>query len=124
MEHKLKIIGSDGTAVMTGKNNGCIAFLEALLGRPLQWIICLLHLIELLLRHVFRSLDGVTSGPDSFLGSIGRKLNGAVSEWKVAKVKCIPNLKFPVLTNSVIDHLSSDQYYANRIDVAVIIGIS
>ena len=51
LEKKLKIIGSDSTAVMTGKNSGCIASLEALLGRPLQWAICLLHLNELPLRH-------------------------------------------------------------------------
>ena len=43
LEQKPKIMGSDSTAVMTGKNSGCIASLEALLGRPLQWTICLLH---------------------------------------------------------------------------------
>ena len=44
LEQKLKIFGSDGTAVRTGKSKGFIASLETLIGRPLQWVICLLHL--------------------------------------------------------------------------------
>ena len=63
---KLKIVESDGTAVMTGKSKGFIALLETLIRRPLQWVICLLQLNELPLRHVFQNLDGATSGPDSF----------------------------------------------------------
>ena len=122
LEKKLKIIGSDSTAVMTGKNSGCIASLEALLGRPLQWAICLLHLNELPLRHVFSALDGTTTGPNSFSGPIGKHLNGAVSDWKVVKYKPIPNPKFPFLPNPVVEDLSSDQYYAYRICSAVMLG--
>ena len=70
LKQKLKIVGSDETAVMIGKCKGFIASLETLIGRPLQWIICSLHLNELL-RHVFQNLDGATSGPDSFSGPIG-----------------------------------------------------
>ena len=72
LEQKLKIVGSDGTAVMTGKCKGFIASLATSLGRPLQWHMCLLHLNELPLRHVFQNLDAVTSGPDSFSRPIGR----------------------------------------------------
>ena len=39
LEQKLKVAGSDGTAVMTGKSKGFIASLETLKGRPLQWVI-------------------------------------------------------------------------------------
>ena len=70
----------------------------------------MLHLNELPLRHVFQNLDGVTSGPDSFSGPIGRQLNGAVPEWKVVKFKSIPNPKFLAISNSLMDDLSSDQY--------------
>ena len=65
---------------MTGKSKGFIASLETLIGRTLQWVICLLHLNELPLRHVFINLYDVTSGPDSFSGPIGKQLNDAVSE--------------------------------------------
>ena len=122
LEQKLKIVGSDGTAVMSGKSKGFIASLKTLIGRPLQWVTCLLHLNELSLRHVFQNLDGVTSGPDSFTGSIGRQLNGAVSEWKAVKLKSIPNPKFPVIPKSLMDDFSSDQYYAYRICSAIMLG--
>ena len=36
LEQKLKIVGSDGTAVITGKSKGFIASLETFVGRPLQ----------------------------------------------------------------------------------------
>ena len=72
LEQKLKIVGSDGTTVMTTKSKGFIASSETLTGRPLQWVICLLHLNELPLRHIFQNLNGLTSGPDSFSGSIDR----------------------------------------------------
>ena len=71
LEMTLTTVGSDGTAVMTGEHSGFIRIIEELLGRPLQWSICLLHCNELPLRHVFAELDGATSGPDSFSGKIG-----------------------------------------------------
>ena len=60
LEQKLKIVGSDRTAVITGKSKEFIASLETLIGRPLQWVICLLLLNELPLRHLFQNLYGVT----------------------------------------------------------------
>ena len=61
LEQKFKIVRSDGTAVMTGKSKGFIVSLDTLVGRPLQWVICSLHLNEFPLRHVFQNLDGITS---------------------------------------------------------------
>ena len=63
-----------------------------------------------------------TSGPDSFLGPIGRQLNGAVFVWKVVRFKSIPNPKFPVIPNFLMDDLSSDQYYAYRISSTIMLG--
>lgn len=44
------------------------------LGRPLQWVICLLHFNELTLRHLCEELDGPTNGPKSYSGNIGKTL--------------------------------------------------
>src|SRR6218665_913363 len=43
---------------------------------PLQWLahVCLLHANELPLRHLFEALDGATTGPSGFSGSIGKRL--------------------------------------------------
>ena len=79
LQNLLAIIGTDGTAVMTGKNAGSIACLEAKLRRYLQWVICLLHLNEQPLRHIFHNFDGATNGPSLFSGPIGKQMHGFVS---------------------------------------------
>ena len=112
MNDRLKVIGTDGTATMTGKKSGCIASLETKLGRPLQWIVCLLHLNQLPLRHTFQQLDGLPKGPDSFSGMIGKQLNGRVSSWPVDNFQPILNDQLPILPDEAIENLSSDQYYA------------
>ena len=123
-ESNSSIIGLDGAATMTGPTRGCIASLEPLLQRPLQWVTSLLHCNELPLRHVFKALDGTTKSPDSFPGVIGSHLNGIVSDWKVANFKSIYNQNFPLVPSSVIDELSADQYYGYRICMAVMMGPS
>ena len=101
----LMILGSDGTASMTGRFNGCIRAMEELVQRPLQWAICLLHTNELPLRHVFSKLDGTTKSPNSFSGLIGSKLHvdDSVSEWPVVQFKRIINPHFPELPQCIVD---------------------
>ena len=85
LELKLAIVGTNGTASMTGKHNGCLRGLEELLNKPLQWIVCLLYTNELPLRVVFGVLDGSLSGPDTFVGPIGKKLHRPVSSWTTTR---------------------------------------
>lgn len=64
--------GYNGTNVNTGKNKGVIRLLEERLRKPSQLIICLLHMNELPLRHLFLHLDGLlTARPNSYTGVIG-----------------------------------------------------
>ena len=80
---ELTVVGYDGTAVNTGRTGGVIrgyACLNSCLlevKRPLRWLVCLLHANELPLRHLFQSLDGATTGPRGFSGtlSISNALN-------------------------------------------------
>jgi len=122
LEDTPAVIGTDGTAAMTGPHNGAIRCLEERLNKPLQWSVCLLHTNELPLRHVFLALDGKTKGPDSFSGPIGKKLNGDPSSWSVVDFDKIPNPNFPVLAQETIESLSSDQYYAYNSSLGVISG--
>ena len=48
----------DSTNVNTGEHNGVIRQLEIALKRPVQWLICMLHLNELPFREVFKTVDG------------------------------------------------------------------
>lgn len=82
---KLEVVGCDGTVTNTGRKNGIIHQIKAHLGRPLQWSVCLLHFNELPFRHLFQHLDGLTTGPTSYSGSIGQQLR------KCAK---LPVIKF------------------------------
>ena len=83
LEDRLAIVSTNGTTCMTGKYNRCIRHLEDLVHRLLQWIVCLFHTNELPLKHVFATLDGFTSGPNTFMGHIGKCLHGPVSTWSV-----------------------------------------
>ena len=110
-------IGCDGTAVNTGRKNGVIVLLEKYLNRPLQWFVCLLHANELPLRHLFFNLDGCTTGPNSFSGSIGKQLDKCLDS-KVEAFEPIPT----ELSDLNIDLLSTDQKYLFQMCSAISSG--
>ena len=66
INNTLKVIGCGSTNVNTGSNGGEIHRIKEKIGHKLIWLICLLHTNELPLRHLFTSLDGKTTGKDSF----------------------------------------------------------
>ncbi|GBL71969.1 hypothetical protein AVEN_197073-1 [Araneus ventricosus] len=68
---QLLAICCDGTSVNTGWKSGVIRCLELKYGKPLQWVICLLHFNELTL---FKTSDGPTNGPKSYSGNFGKVL--------------------------------------------------
>ncbi len=61
-DQSVQVIRADGTNVNPGKRGGVIRLLELHLQCPLQWNICLLHMNELPLRHLFAFMDGQSSG--------------------------------------------------------------
>ena len=110
---RLVAVGCDSTAVNTGKTAGVIRLLEEKFSKPLQWMICFLHLNELPLRHIFCYLDGGTSGPQAFLGPIGKALK-ACEELPIIAFEPIEPLCFVDATT-----LSTDQRYLIEIYYAV-----
>lgn len=70
----VKVMSCDGCPVNTGHENGIVVRLERMLQEPMQWIICLLHLNELPLRNLIKEHDGKTTGPNTFIGTIGKNL--------------------------------------------------
>ena len=63
----------DNTSVNTGWKNGLVVKLEDKLGRNLHTDGCDLHQNKLPFRAIFKKLDGVTTGPQSFSGTLGKK---------------------------------------------------
>ena len=76
LERKLAIVGTNGTASITGKYNGFVRGLEELLNKLLQWIVCLLYTNKLPLQLVFGVLDGFLSGPDTFAAPLEKNCMG------------------------------------------------
>lgn len=107
-------IGCDGTNVNTGRAGGVISLLEKEYGKPLQWLICMLHANELPLRHLLQHLDGSTSGPRAFSGPIGKAL---------ANCQTLPVVSFDrievVLPIVTLKTLSTDQQYMWEICEAI-----
>lgn len=116
LEH-LDIIGCDGTNTNTGWKSGVIRQLEVQSGRPLQWAVCLLHFIELPFRHLFQYLDGVTTGPRSFSGSIGQSLSGCEKR-EVVEFQPI-DCEIPDIDKKL---LSKDQRYLFDVSQAIKCG--
>ena len=58
----------------TGEQSGTIRLLELSLKKPLQWSICLLHLNEIIIRHIIERVDGPNIGPDTYLGDVGKAI--------------------------------------------------
>ena len=113
LDMPIKVIGMDGCKVNTGPHNGAIRLLELQLNEPLQWVICGLHLNELLWWHILCSADGDTAGPDRLSGPIGSQLHKDVWTEDVAKFAPIPG-KVPTIPPEVVQKLSRDQQLAYK----------
>ena len=75
----------------------------------------MLYLNELPLKHVYEFLDGMTSGPNSFKGPIGKAINELLP---IANFQAI-NGYVNRLHKIVISELSTDQHFLYHISMAV-----
>ena len=112
-------IGCDSTAVNIGIKEGVVRLLEKSFKKPIQWFICLLHINELPLRHLFGYLIGPTTGPRAFSGAIGKALQTCD---KNPVVRFEPIESPEPLRPIDVDDLSTDQNYLYEICLAVTSG--
>src|SRR6218665_2787987 len=115
----IKVVGCDGTNLKTGHTAGVIRRLEESFEHPLQWLVCLRHANDLPLRHLFEALDGATTGPRGFPGSIGKRLV-TCSEQPVSSFE--PVQLTEQLSNVDPKELSTDQGYLMEICNTTSIG--
>ena len=115
----LTAVGADSTPVNTGAKGGAIHLLELLLNRPLQWLICSLHLNELPLRHLCKHLIGPSEGPSQWKGPIGKALT-TCETLPLVNFQKISGDPLPVVD---LDDISRDQGYLYRIITAIITGV-
>lgn len=116
VQSNILAVGCDRTVSNTGHKTGVIRRLEEKFNKPMQWLICLLHLNELPLRHMFQQLDGPTCGPSGFSGPLGKFLERSkeLDIVDFAIIKC----NVPTITSE----LSTDQKYLFDAVVAISTG--
>lgn len=114
----IKAIGCDGTNVNTGYRNGVIRSFELEHKTPVQWIICMLHGIELLLRTLIENFDGAYKSKNNLSGPVGQILN----DCEKMKVVDFGAIDFPcdILDDETI--LSTDQKYLFEMCKAISAG--
>ena len=109
-KESLQALGCDGCPTNIGKHSGIIRTIEVALNRPLQWLVCMLHLNELPLKHIFEHFDGTTSGPVSFTGQIGKEISKDLRLLTVINFQPIEG-HVEKLPESILSQLSTDQLY-------------
>ena len=116
----LRCIGSDGTNVNTGHDNGTIRRLEVLLNHPVHWCICLIHFVELIFKHLFILHDGKTKSGDDYKGPIGQEIAAYKSKFPdpIRRWKAIPG-KVPLVNQDLLKGLSSEQQTFYHLCIAI-----
>ena len=119
----MQFIRGDSTSLNSGIWGGVFHSVEKLLGRPLNWVVCGLHLNELPLRHLITGLDGRTCSDTGFTGPLGKALDDVTDlpiKKNFKKVTCGSELIS--LSTEVVNDLSSDQKYGYEIVSAIRAG--
>ena len=111
----------DGSAVNTGRVSGVIKCVELFLERPLQSIVCLLHLNKLPFRHLFDAIDGKTTGPATFAGEIGKQIKNKVHQLQLVTFQAVSS-DIPQFSSQAVNDLSTDQRYLYEMFQAVSMG--
>ena len=111
----------DGTAVNTERVSGVVKRGELFLERPLQWIVCLLHLNEFPFHHLFDAIDEKTTGPATFAGEIRKQIKHKVHQLQLVTFQAVPS-DIPQISSQVVNDLSTDQRCLCKICQAVSMG--
>lgn len=109
-------VGCDGASVNTGPENGIIRRFEEQLNRPLHWVVCLLHLNELLMHAVMNYAGEYTKGSGLYAGQIGRHLYECHT-YPIILYKKVPLRFMPDMAEDV--QLSTDQKHLYELAQAV-----
>lgn len=106
---ELVAIGSDGAATNVGLYNGVIRKFEEFLKQAVHRIICLLHLLELILKAMINYYYGTTKAPGKYSGNISQQLENC-EEMDILPFSPIPLENMPFSENKLFD---SSKLYKN-----------
>ena len=126
---RVVVIAADSTSANTGNGDGSMAHMQSLLGRTLQWNVCLLHHVQLPMKHLFVKLgvktqsNNTRSGPegDPTWCTIGEEMGTDLWERPIAQYQPI-DCAIEELDDEQLRRLSSDAHYTYLICLAVTKG--
>ena len=81
-EKSLLALGGDNCPTNTGSGGGAFFWIQHFLERPLQLVLCLLHFIELPMKHLIKFYVGPTSGPRSWSSKLGKEISNLKNNLK------------------------------------------
>lgn len=100
----------DNTTTNTGWKSGLVVKLEYL-GRKLHTTCCALHQTEPPLRALFKKLDGITTGPRTFSGTLGKRCADILDESQVQ----FEAIQTPVTEGYILDEVLKDLSHDKRL---------
>ena len=137
--NELCYIGSDGAAVCTGTSadedkGGTNKWFEIFIGKALQWLICILHTIEIVFKALFEAINGKSDSPNYIksgeLGFAISKKDGLQrktdrnGKFIIENFKCIETPLEEITNEEVFKKIchNSDLSYAYRLHFGVTKG--
>ena len=97
-----------------------MALLEQLLGHKCFWVVCNIHTLELLLRHLIISLDGPTNSKDGYQGTVGKLLSSVDSMTFNPEFRALPvGEDFISIPEEIIKKMSTDAKVSYKLCQAV-----
>ena len=120
VDKSVMFLSGDSTNSNTGWKGGIIDWLEKLMKRKVNWLVCKLHTNELGLRQLFEMLDGKTNsktGWSGFLGRLLKLLESMEREYSFKVINLGPDLI--ELPEDVVRDLSTDQNLLYQLAKAV-----
>ena len=114
------VLGGDSTNSNTGWKGGAMAHLEKLLGHKCQWVVCNIHTLELLLKHLISSIDGPTSSKDGYTGTVGKLLSSVETMKYNPNFRALPSgEEFIQIPDEVVAKMSTDAKISYKLCHAV-----
>lgn len=114
------LMGTDGENANTGAEGGFTRYVEEKLGRAIFHVICMLHLLELLMKYAFNwaNGDGASKSSDNYTGPIGGRLANVVQE----PIVSFETMPCPTLLNDLPEQTSTDQQYLAQAAKVIVTG--
>ena len=125
----MRVVSGDSTNPNTGRGEGALAHMQSMMGRTLQWNVCLLHHGELPLKKLTKFLGIITTSNSTMTGpaldptwpTIGEELSTDLWSKPVASFEPI-DVELQELDEAAIQKLSNDAKYTYRICFAATKG--